>query len=807
MRPVLLDLAGFGSFREPTTVDFQDVDYFALVGPTGAGKSTVIDALTFALYGSVPRWDDRRSVANALAPTMTRGTVRLIFDVDGQRYVAARELRRAASGSVGVRNARLERLLDPAALDGDTEVLASDSGVTPAVETLLGLPYEHFITCVVLPQGDFAEFLHEKPAKRQEILIKLLGLEVYQRIGQAANSTAAEQGARAEQLAEQLAAFGAATAEAEKAARRRVTELRALARRLEALLPEVASAAAAAEQEEAAAAGLRQECAALRSLTVPTGLSELDERQRTAAAGLRRARAAVAKAERADTAAREALAAAPARAALEHVQRAWAELAALDAALPAATTEQAELEAAAARQQRRVDGAGARLVEARAGLEQAQRADLVGALRPHLEPGADCPVCAQPVRTLPPAVASPDLAAARAALLAAEQDVERRRAEWQAAVRAEQRAAGDAARLAEQAATLRAVLDGADDAATTATLLSEVDVLERNCRSLDQQLRAARAGVTGAEREAEAAREHAAAAWTELEQARDRLVALGAPLLQRDDLVAAWTSLAAWAAEAAAVREKELPAADRAVAAARQARAGAEESLRAALAGGGVAVRADRPLADAAEPAVAVALERAAGELRDIKRRRAEAAEVERRRVEAVDAQRVAKSLGRLMRADGFQRWLLGTALDVLVADASRTLSELSGGQFELGHDGADFLVIDHLDADSRRPVKTLSGGETFQASLALALALSAQLAGMAASGAARLESIFLDEGFGSLDEATLEVVASTLENLAAAGGRMVGLVTHVPALAERVPVRLAVRRDQGGSRITREGT
>ena len=165
----------------------------------------------------------------------------------------------------------------------------------------------------------------------------------------------------------------------------------------------------------------------------------------------------------------------------------------------------------------------------------------------------------------------------------------------------------------------------------------------------------------------------------------------------------------------------------------------------------------------------------------------------------------MAKLLGQLLRADGFERWLLTSALDVLVADAGATLLELSGGQFELTHDGRDFAVIDHADADSVRPVRTLSGGETFQASLALALALSAQLAGLAAGGSARLDAIILDEGFGTLDEATLDVVAGTLESLAAAGERMVGVVTHVGALADRVPVRFAVRRGPDGSAVTRE--
>ena len=57
MRPVRLDMDGFASFRDKTVLDFTDADYFALVGATGAGKSTVIDAMTFALYGTVPRWN------------------------------------------------------------------------------------------------------------------------------------------------------------------------------------------------------------------------------------------------------------------------------------------------------------------------------------------------------------------------------------------------------------------------------------------------------------------------------------------------------------------------------------------------------------------------------------------------------------------------------------------------------------------------------------------------------------------------------------------------------------------------------
>jgi exonuclease SbcC len=170
MRPVLLEMDGFASFRQRTTVDFDDVDYFALVGPTGAGKSTVIDAIAFALYGSVARWDDARAVEPALAPSVNRGTVRLVFDARGARYVVYRELRRSGAGRVQQKIARLERLVDRTArgdLDDEIEVVAGTIAETAtAVEQLLGLDFNQFTKCVALPQGEFAEFLHANPADR-----------------------------------------------------------------------------------------------------------------------------------------------------------------------------------------------------------------------------------------------------------------------------------------------------------------------------------------------------------------------------------------------------------------------------------------------------------------------------------------------------------------------------------------------------------------------------------------------------------------------------------------------------------------
>jgi exonuclease SbcC len=99
--------------------------------------------------------------------------------------------------------------------------------------------------------------------------------------------------------------------------------------------------------------------------------------------------------------------------------------------------------------------------------------------------------------------------------------------------------------------------------------------------------------------------------------------------------------------------------------------------------------------------------------------------------------------------------------------------------------------------------VKTLSGGETFLASLALALALAESLAGLASEDRTTdaLESLFLDEGFGTLDPETLAQVVQALDALHG-GRRMVGVVTHLPELAAQLPARIEVSRGEGTARI-----
>src|ERR1700727_1093529 len=210
MRPIVLEMDGFASFGEPARIDFTDAEFFALVGPTGSGKSTVIDAMTFALYGSVPRWGRKGMVSLALAPSAARGAARLVCEVDRERFGVARELRRAGS-AVNQKSASLERVADPAGLaePGDqTFPLAKDlDGGNEAIEKLLGLKYEDSTQCVVLPQGQFADFLHAKPGERQDILLRLLGAEHYRLMMMRANQRANVSEQRATTYGEELLGY------------------------------------------------------------------------------------------------------------------------------------------------------------------------------------------------------------------------------------------------------------------------------------------------------------------------------------------------------------------------------------------------------------------------------------------------------------------------------------------------------------------------------------------------------------------------------------------------------------------------
>lgn len=145
-------------------------------------------------------------------------------------------------------------------------------------------------------------------------------------------------------------------------------------------------------------------------------------------------------------------------------------------------------------------------------------------------------------------------------------------------------------------------------------------------------------------------------------------------------------------------------------------------------------------------------------------------------------------------KGDKFRRFAQGLTLDHLVWLANRQLDRLHG-RYLLQRRVSDELeleVVDTWQADTTRDTRTLSGGESFLVSLALALALSDLV-----SHKTRIESLFLDEGFGTLDAETLDTALDALDALNASG-KTIGVISHVEAMKERIPVQIKVRKMNG---------
>ena len=150
------------------------------------------------------------------------------------------------------------------------------------------------------------------------------------------------------------------------------------------------------------------------------------------------------------------------------------------------------------------------------------------------------------------------------------------------------------------------------------------------------------------------------------------------------------------------------------------------------------------------------------------------------------------------------ETYIQTTYFDRIVARANVRLMKMTGGQYDLkrrktadtmrGQTGLELDVIDHYNG-TERSVKTLSGGESFKASLALALGLSDEIQ---MSTGIQLDTLFVDEGFGSLDPESLNQAYSTLAGLTE-GNRLVGIISHVTELKERIDKQILVTKEKSG--------
>ena len=200
-----------------------------------------------------------------------------------------------------------------------------------------------------------------------------------------------------------------------------------------------------------------------------------------------------------------------------------------------------------------------------------------------------------------------------------------------------------------------------------------------------------------------------------------------------------------------------------------------------------------------------------AKELSDLQKAQLQLQELEKKMGTLQDAYQTAASLAETARGNNpsrltFSAFVLQAILDDVLQAANLRLTSMSRGRYSLSRTGdvldarrENGLNIEVTDSFTgvARPVKTLSGGELFLASLSLALGLSDVV--QAYAGGIRLDTILVDEGFGTLDSEALDMAIRTLTDLQK-GGRLVGIISHVSELRERISARLEVIPGQRGS-------
>ena len=318
-------------------------------------------------------------------------------------------------------------------------------------------------------------------------------------------------------------------------------------------------------------------------------------------------------------------------------------------------------------------------------------------------------------------------------------------------------------------------------------------------------------------KEAEDASEDVDTARTTLAQARSALADLATALTEEDFTSAAQATAAFM--ERGAI--EALSASVRAAATARErVRLGLEDPQIAALSG------QEEDLLEDASAELARA-DAAAREAASLQARAAESHEHLSRAVDGVEQaaaayEEAAGSSADLIRVANLARgeneagtplatWVLQARFEEVLVFANERLSQMSSGRYELirvaeetgqrrRRKGLGLAVVDHLGDERTRDPRTLSGGETFYVSLSLALALADVVS--AESGGVSLETLFIDEGFGTLDADTLQAVMAEIDHLRA-GGRTVGIVSHVAELRDQIAERIAVRRvASGGSTL-----
>ena len=873
MRPRKLTMSAFGPYSGLTELDFDALGregLFLITGDTGAGKTTIFDAISFALYGEASGGAERRaskSFRSDYASPDTETWVEFTFTHRGREYRIKRapEYERVKLRGEGTTKQDAYAEFEC----GETgELITRIAAVNARVAELTGLSRTQFAQTVMIAQGDFLKILNAKSDERKKLFQRIFNTGVFADVQQRLKDMNAEcEGALGKLDAAAETELARLTHDAAFSREDEADALRGDVRAAEKLIPllkerqderaaRIESAKTAHERAEREAEALTEALSRARLI--------LSQRQELAAmeaelardeenAGERAAREA--RLERAKRAARLDGAELLLRRSHAEVKATRAALAALAAAQEARTAgesrrgesaervkrAEAALEACEAKREALRARAEAmplleRLSAARAeyavqqktvaGCMEASRAldaeysrakdrfyaSQAGLLALTLEEGKPCPVCGA---TEHPSPAKPSAESVT-------------REELERADKARRSAEERLRRASETAQQQRTAIAKDTERVSALGFAPDTDMraLNDECRRLRQEIERAESEAKTARAENERIIAGAARAAAAEDEAKKRLEQQESALAERRTEFGAllheqgfesgedYTEAKLPPAQADVMEAELRAAAERArslkdrAAALREKLAGAEdvsaEDLSAKL--DAVRTTARRAAAeDTALTAAQTADETAIARLTAIAEKRAEA----QHRWAVVNEVYTTVS-GQMSRRTklSFETYVQQYYFKQVIAAANKRLTVLTDGMFVLrckeeaknmrSQSGLDLDVLDR-STGLWRDVSTLSGGESFMASLALALGLSDVV--QSRSGGVRLDAMFIDEGFGSLDENALRQAMELLTRLAG-GARLVGVISHMPELKERIERKVIVTKTVSGSKL-----
>ena len=806
MKPLKLVLSAFGPYAGRTEIDFTrlgEQGLYLITGDTGAGKTIIFDALCYALYGETSGGTREASMlrsqyAAADVPTF----VELAFRLRGQEYVVRRnpEYQRPAKRGSGL---TLERAAAELRYPDARQPVTKTGEVDRAVKELLGLDYKQFTQIAMIAQGQFRKFLDTNTDERSKIFRELFHTEFYQSLQERLKREALDKYKECEELQRRTAQFlsGISCADypeqAAKLALWRQQEFRGCAGEALELVAVVMRLDEAKQAQNAAAKSeLDEQQRALNAqLECFSQLAELENAVRSLQAQKERLQ------QQADS---EAEAKAAREQQLAALESAWQEA---QAAQLAAAQEQGEQQRLAARKRdlQDVQAMLARYNEEMAELE-AKRAEYrehmqaytekkqkydaldmaflraqAGVLAATLKEHEACPVCGSLQHPQP-------------AVLPQDTPTEQQVKQAQAAMTSAKAYLGD---LAGQGRKLNAgcerqlqlTLDKsrelfgcAEPEKLPACLQAEQQQTAEQMQELEARLRplmllarqeAQRASAVTRQRASNAqADADAQKRVAELAKVEGQLQEKTGQLEQQQRLVADVdeAALRAQGAELAAA-QRELEQQDRRLYAAIANNKSITANVRESTEG----------------------LRRSEEEYQSLKAL-----------ADTMNGRLVGKKHVNL------ETYIQMHYFDKILRRANVRLLQMTSGQYELCREaldndevktgnsktGLDLVVHDHYSG-RRRSVKTLSGGESFMASLALALGLADEV--QSSAGGIQLDAMFVDEGFGSLDDSALQQAVATLQGLSE-GRRLVGIISHVHDLMDMIDTQLVVTKRTNGA-------